>query len=212
MDLVRNLQQRSLGHSVAVMDKCCLCRRALGDELSMKKCKKLYGESAKKEWRVLELVCTKDHQTGLDGFVETANQDALLCHGCILELCQIDRLRAELENVSSAVSSKLLNSHSNTTQHIPAAAQLLRKRSAPEEEPCSSRSVADSNELPGNTPVAHNSVMSSPPVEVSIIILQADYYVDIILLGQGRQNRYGQYGRGHTTFSGEDQPCELGCL
>ena len=55
-------------------DKYCLCKGdIIADELSKKKCS---GESAKKERRVLESVCTKDRQIGLDEFVEIANGDA----------------------------------------------------------------------------------------------------------------------------------------
>ena len=58
-------------------DKYCLCKGdIIADELSKKKCKKLSGESAKKERRELESVCTKDRQIGIDEFVEIANGDA----------------------------------------------------------------------------------------------------------------------------------------
>ena len=135
--------------------------------MNKKKCEKLYGESANKEWRVLESLCTKDHQDHLDRFVETADWDALLCYECMLELDKVDSLRAKLENVSSALSVAELAFQYNTAQH--SSSMTFQKKSAPEEEPCTSRTVADSSDLPAKTPVTQKSAMSSPPVEVSII-------------------------------------------
>ena len=142
-------------------EKCCLCTKAVGDAQSKKKRKKLYGENATIERRVLESVCNKQ-QLGLGGFIETTDQDALICSGCIADLCKIDCLRDKLEQAENSVYSKL---HRISTDS--------RKRSAPEEDPGSSALVCDSsdqnNDLPGCVPAAHKSSMSSPPVEVSIV-------------------------------------------
>ena len=68
-------------HVVVMSDKCYLCRRDIADERSSSPRKREAVWRKRKE-RVLESVCTKDH---LDGFVETANRDAL-CYGCTLRL------------------------------------------------------------------------------------------------------------------------------
>ena len=106
---------------------------------------------------------SKERQVGLDGFVETSDRDAILRYGCDTELCKVDRLKDQLEKVSRAVSSKLLSLQIFTSQPL-----FRRKRPAPTDEPCSSRSV-DSERVEGatltNKPTS--SALLSLPVEVS---------------------------------------------
>ena len=42
---------------------------------------RLYGHSVEKSLRVVESLCMKERQVGLDGFVETLDRDAFLCYG-----------------------------------------------------------------------------------------------------------------------------------
>ena len=51
--------------------------------------------------RALESLCINECQVGLEGFVETSNSDAYLCHSCEAELCKLVQL-------SSAISARLL--------------------------------------------------------------------------------------------------------